>query len=114
MAREKVEVRGSAQDVLEVLGQQVRIARVERGWTQKHLGAVCGASERTISMIERGHPSVAVGNVINAALAAGVPLFQEEDPVELARMRFRGEEKIALIPKRVAAQSEVSRDLRDF
>ncbi|MBP1325374.1 transcriptional regulator with XRE-family HTH domain [Leucobacter exalbidus] len=114
MGREKVGVLGVARDALEVLGGQIRIARIERGWTQKHLGSVCGASERTISMIERGHPSVAIGNVLNAAVSVGVPLFQLDDPEELARIRHRGEERIALIPKRVAAQQEVPLELRDF
>lgn len=114
MGREKISVHGVARDALRVLGGQIRIARIERGWTQKHLGGVAGASERTVTLIERGDPSVSVGNVFNAAVAAGVPLFQVEDRDELARMRHRGEEKIALIPKRVVPPPPVPAELRDF
>lgn len=114
MGREKVGVHGVAADALRVLGSQIRIARTQRGWTQAHLGGVAGASARTISMIERGDASVAVGNVMNAAVAAGVPLFQVDNPDELARIRHRGEEIVALIPKRVVQKKGVPDALRDF
>lgn len=114
MGRERVSVHGAARDALQTLGALIRIARVERGWTQKHLGAIVGASERTITLIERGDPAVAAGNLFNAAVAVGVPLFQIEDATELARLRHRGEEKVALIPKRVGAPREVPDELRDF
>lgn len=114
MGREKVSVRGVSGDALRTLGSMIRIARVERGWTQKHLGGVAGTSERTITLIERGEPSVSSGNLFNAAAAVGVPLFQINDPVELTRLRHRGEEIVALIPKRVVQPRGVPSALRDF
>ncbi|MFC4225396.1 helix-turn-helix transcriptional regulator [Lysinibacter cavernae] len=96
------------------LGSLIRIARVQRGWTQKHLGGVAGASERTITLLERGDPAVAAGNLFNAAVAVGVPLFQIDDPAELAKMRQRGQEMVALIPKRVVEPESISDELRDF
>lgn len=114
MGREKVFVHGESRDALEALGSLIRIARVERGWTQKHLAGVAGTSERTITLIERGDPAVSAGNLFNVAVAAGVPLFQIEDPHELARLRHRGEEKVALIPKRVVTPRKLPDALRDF
>jgi transcriptional regulator with XRE-family HTH domain len=104
MGREQIVVHGAAHDALRILGNQVKVARAKRGWTQKHLGAVIHTSERTITLIERGAPTVSVGNVFNAAVAVGVPLFQVEDREVLARMRHRGEEIVALIPKRVVEE----------
>lgn len=69
----------------------------ERGWMQRHLDGVAGSSERTVSLIERGDPSVSSGNLFNAAVDSGFPLFQIDDRDELARMLHRGEEKVALI-----------------
>ncbi len=42
---------------------------------------------------------MAIGTVFSAATVLGVPLFGADDD-ELARMRRRGEERIALIPSR--------------
>lgn len=114
MGRTQVAVRGAARDALQTLGGLIKIARTERGWTQKRLAGAAGVSERTVSLIERGDPAVAVGNVLNAAAAVGVRLFQTEDPEELARMRHRGEERLALIPKRVVEPEGVSDADRDF
>lgn len=58
--------------------------------------------------------AVSAGNLFNAAAAVGVNLFQVDDPHELARMRHRGEEEIALIPKRVATPKRVHDDIRNF
>ena len=114
MGREKVGVTGMSRDALITLGALIRIARVERGWTQRHLGGVIRASERTITLIERGEPSVSAGHLFNAAVAVGVPLFQIDNREELARMRHRGEEKVGLIPKRVAEPERISDDRLDF
>ena len=54
---------------------------------------------RTITAMERGAPGVAIGTVCSAATVLGVALFGADDD-ELARMRRRGEERIALIPSR--------------
>ncbi|MGK0740687.1 helix-turn-helix transcriptional regulator [Leucobacter sp. Z1108] len=113
MGREKVGVTGIARDAAESLGHQIRLARAQKQWTQRDLAARSGASVRTISMIERGDPAVAFGNVLNAAVAAGVPLFQVEDPDELARLRYRGEERVALIPKRIV-KPDLSHVNRNF
>lgn len=114
MGREKIAPRSVAEDALRTLGAQIRAARVRQTWTQKRLAAVIHVSERTVSLIERGDPSVSVGNVFNAAVATGVPLFQEASPEGLSKTRQRFEEISALIPQRVAEVKEVPDALRDF
>jgi len=52
---------GRAQDRLRLeLGRQIRLARVEKGWTLKDLSEACGISVSQLSSIERGShlPSV--------------------------------------------------------
>ncbi|WP_202977849.1 hypothetical protein [Nocardioides daphniae] len=51
--------------------------------------------------MEAGKPSTAIGTVFNACVLLHVPLFGVEDKAELARMRLRGEERIALLTRRV-------------
>lgn len=88
-----------AADALAVLGTQIRLARHQKKWTLADLAARVGSNPRTISSIEKGAPGVAVGTVLSAASIVGVPLFGVGDD-ELARLRRRGEECVALIPSR--------------
>lgn len=99
MAKRPVAATRVAADALGVLGAQVRLARHERNWTAADLGARIGVSARTITAIERGSPGVAIGTALNAASVAGVPLFGATGE-ELTRLRRRGEERVALIPRR--------------
>lgn len=91
----------AAQDALVVLGQQIRTARVKRGWTAANLAARIGVSPTTVTAVEAGTPGTAAGTVLNAAVMTGVPLFGTDDPFELVRLRRSGEQMLALIKQRV-------------
>lgn len=99
MARRTIAPARAATDALLLLGSQLRFARHQRNWTAEDLGERVGVGPRTITAMERGAPGVAIGTVFSAATVLGVPLFGADDD-ELARMRRRGEERIALIPSR--------------
>lgn len=101
MARVRVSPRRGAADAAAVLGQQIKAARVERGWTAHELAARIGVDRRTVAAIEAGDPGTSLGNVLNAADIVGVPLFGAEDRAELARLRREGRERLALLPTRV-------------
>lgn len=101
MPRRQVSLPAPARDALGVLGTQIRLARHERGWTAAEFAQRIGVSPPTVLAIESGAPGTAIGTVLTAASLVGVPLFGVEDPAELARMRRRGEERLALIPTRV-------------
>lgn len=88
----------AAADALVVLGTQIRVARHDMNWTAADLGMRIGAGPRTVTAIERGSPGVSIGTVFSAASVLGVPLFGDDD--EKARLRRRGEERVALIPSR--------------
>jgi transcriptional regulator with XRE-family HTH domain len=87
-------------DAAQVLGSQVAQARRARGWTAEELGQRVGVSARTISNLEHGSPTVAIGIAFEAATMLGVPLFGVEGP-ELALLARRGREIVALLPSRV-------------
>jgi len=113
MGRHQIDLKPAAADAARILGQQIRFARRDKHWTAAELAAKCGVTAQTVTAIEAGRPAVSFGHVLNCAVTAGVPLFQESDPQELARIRRTGEEKLALIPKLVRHPKE-SDDGLDF
>lgn len=117
MAKRVIAPTRAATDALVVLGSQLRLARHQRNWTAEDLGERVGVGPRTITAMERGAPGVAIGTVFSVATVLGVPLFGAEDD-ELARMRRRGEERIALIPSREhqprSTSADGGRDALDF
>ncbi len=90
----------ATQDAVQVLGNQIALARRERGWTAAELGERIGVSARTVSRLENGSPSTAIGIVFEAATMLGIALFGVEGP-ELSRLARQGRETLALIPSRV-------------
>lgn len=101
MARTQAPLPPAAADAVRVLGQQIRTARQERGWTVADLAAKTQVSPPTVTAIEAGAPTVAIGTVLRAAVLLRIPLFGTDDPAELARIRLRGEERLELLPSRV-------------
>jgi transcriptional regulator with XRE-family HTH domain len=112
MSRRVIAVSRASADALEVLGNQIKMARHTRGWTVADLAARLGVNPRTVTNIESGSPTVSIGTVFNAAFTVGVNLFGLEGP-ELARARRQGEETLALLPSKVR-KPVVKEDRDDF
>lgn len=89
-----------------LLGAQIRVARVQRGWTQRELAERVGATPGTIGRVERGDLAVGLGVAFDAAVLAGVPLFVEDRP-RLALETEREVERLTLLPQRVRTNREV-------
>ncbi len=92
-------------DAVAVLGSQIGLARRDRGWTAAELAERVGVSAPTISKLENGSPTVAVGIVFEAATMLGIALFGVEGP-ELSRLARQGRERLALLPSRVYRTQE--------
>lgn len=105
MAKKQISPLAQSTDALIVLGQQIRLARHDRGWTIDDLAGRVGVSAPTISGIEKGTPGTAIGTVFDTATILGVVLFAP-DRAEVARLRRQGEIVTALIPSRVHRQAE--------
>lgn len=115
MGRQRIGLHPAARDAVVVLGQQVRLARAAKRWTVADLARASGVSTYVVTSVENGAPSVSIGNVLNVAAIAGVPLFGVEDRAELALMRRRGDERIALLPRRIVhPRTETDNDGLDF
>ncbi|MET9326728.1 helix-turn-helix transcriptional regulator [Tsukamurella sp. NPDC003166] len=111
MAKRPVSPTRVASDALTLLGSQIRIGRHAKNWTAADLGDRLGVGPRTVTAIERGAPGTAIGTVLSAASLVGVPLFGATDD-ELAQLRRRGEERVALLPSR-EYQPRSTTDSRD-
>jgi transcriptional regulator with XRE-family HTH domain len=96
-------------DAAQVLGAQIAQARRARGWTAAELAERVGVSVRTISNLEHGSPTVAMGVAFEAATMLGISLFGVEGSA-LATLARRGRDTLALLPARVYRSREPVRD----
>jgi len=100
MANKKRAFAPQTVDAVAVLGLQIAQARRGRGWTSQELAERVGVSPRTISSLEHGSTTVAIGIVFEAATVLGIPLFNVDGP-ELTRLAREGRQVLALLPSRV-------------
>jgi transcriptional regulator with XRE-family HTH domain len=98
-----------ALDAALLLGQQIRLARKKRRWSEANLAERAGISRSTLQKIEAGEMSPAIGLVFEVATLAGVPLF-EQDSQRLETSIDLTQSKIALLPKRIREQAKVADD----
>ncbi len=83
-----------------LLGQQIRLGRKERKWTEQDLADRAGISRTTLQKIEAGEMTPAIGLVFETAALVGINLFEQnrqplETSIDLAKS------KIALLPGRI-------------
>jgi transcriptional regulator with XRE-family HTH domain len=89
-------------DAAQLLGAEVREARLARRWTVRALAERAGVSADTLHKVETGDPTVALGTAFDVATLLGVPLFYERSRLadEAARIRNRP----VLLPRAVRAR----------
>lgn len=98
-----------ARDAARLLGEQVRLARLERRWSQRELAERAGITVPTLRKVERGDLGVALGTALELAALVGVPLFHEDR--EFLRMDLeRTTARRALLPQRVRSSQRPVRD----
>jgi transcriptional regulator with XRE-family HTH domain len=80
-----------------MLGQRVRIARLERRWSLQELAERVGVTHVTIHKVEQGDLTVKLGTALEAAAVLGVALF---DPDRSRRLLEAGrlQDRLALLP----------------
>lgn len=96
-------------EALKLLGAEIKIRRIQRGWSIETLARRTGVSHPTITKAERGDPTVAVGSVFEAATLVGVPLFSE-DPLTRARHGAQLTRQLELLPFSARASRRVIDD----
>ncbi len=89
-----------AKEAAFLLGQQIKLGRKNRRWSEQNLASRAGISRATLQKIEAGEMSPSIGLVFEVAALVGVPLF-EQDSRALATSIELTQSKIALLPKRI-------------
>jgi transcriptional regulator with XRE-family HTH domain len=67
-----------AKEAANLLGNRIRLARLERRWTLAELAERSGASVVTLRKVERGDLTVGLGIAFEAAAVLGVALFHRD------------------------------------
>jgi transcriptional regulator with XRE-family HTH domain len=98
-----------ARDAARLLGEQIRLARRSRGWTQLDLAERASITTPTLRKIEYGDPGVALGTAFEVAALTGVTLFHP-DRERLSMDLDRTAARSALLPERVHASKVPVRD----
>ena len=98
-----------ALEAVTLLGEQIKLGRKQRKWSEKNLSERAGISRATLQKIERGEMSSAIGLVFEVATLVGVNLF-EQDKFPLSRHIEQTRDKLALLPKRIKVKTKVVHD----
>jgi transcriptional regulator with XRE-family HTH domain len=98
-----------AKEATFLLGQQIKLARKKRKWSEADLAERAGISRATLQKIEAGVMSPAVGLVFEVAALVGVVLF-EQDIQRIESGIDLTQSKIALLPKRIRAETKAADD----
>lgn len=89
-----------AQEAVILLGEQIKLGRKQRKWSEHNLADRAGISRATLQKVENGEMSPAIGIVFELAALVGVNLF-EQDKLPLSKHIEQTRDKIALLPKRI-------------
>ena len=100
MSKRRYAYSRTARRAAQLLGSQVKQARLERRWSVRELAERAGVSTNTLHKVEQGDPTVALGTAFDVASLLGVPLYYE-DYRRLASEVERHRERAALLPQRV-------------
>ncbi|MCF7521298.1 helix-turn-helix transcriptional regulator [Neisseria sp. ZJ106] len=63
-------------DLRGVLAYNMRLFRVNKGWSQEELARQCGLDRTYVSAVERKRWNIALSNIEKMASALGVPAYQ--------------------------------------
>ena len=98
-----------AQEAILLMGEQIKLGRKQRRWTEQDLAARAGISRGTLQKIEKGDPGCALGLVFEAAVLVGVELFEQEGP-PFSRLMERTKDHLTLLPRRIRPATRVVDD----
>lgn len=75
----------ASDNLRDVLAYQIRLLRVEKGWSQERLAHECGLDRTYVSAVERSTWNIALGNIERLANALGVEAWTLLQPPEGAK-----------------------------
>ncbi len=94
-----------AQEAAILMGEQIKLGRKQRKWTEKNLADRAGISRATLQKIENGKMNCAIGLVFEVATLVGINLF-EHDKRALSKQIEQTKDKVALLPQRIKTKTK--------
>lgn len=110
MGRYKTVILPQQKERLQQMGNQIQLARLRRNLHIKTVAERAGVSQQSVTSVEKGNPSVAIGIYANVLMAIGMPdeiLHLAKDAILDRTMK----ELEIKIPKRAPKKSQ--HELRD-
>ncbi|TPK85698.1 helix-turn-helix transcriptional regulator [Mesorhizobium sp. B2-4-13] len=92
-----------------LLGQSIRLARIERKLTIADLAERAGLSRGLVQRIERGDMGCAIGAVFEAAAIVGIRLFDAGEVTMTLRI-MSNEQVLTLLPQSVRTPKKALKD----
>ena len=99
----------NAREAAELMGEQIKLGRKQRRWTEKELADRAGISRATLQKIENGDMGCALGSFFEVATLVGVKLFEPDD-TPISKHIEHTRDKIALLPQRIKTKKKAVRD----
>ncbi|KJS28033.1 MAG: helix-turn-helix transcriptional regulator [Hyphomonas sp.] len=109
MAKQTRTYAAMTKDALILMGKQIQLARKARHMSAAELAERVGVARSTLWRIEQGEPGVEIGLVFEAAILAGVPLFEKASGQLTAEIE-RLNDKLALLPASIRDRSAELKD----
>jgi len=86
-------------EAVKLLGQLIKLARKRRRMSEKELAERANIARATVQKIERGDPTINIGLTFEAASVVGVPLFNTENPQDIANHLDTVKERLTLLTR---------------
>lgn len=99
----------NACEAVSLLGQQIKLGRKKRKWSEGNLAERAGVSRATLRKIESGEMACSIGLYFELATLVGVNLFDHEY-LPLSRQVEQVEDKLAVLPQRIKSRRKVVDD----
>ncbi|CAN7360593.1 helix-turn-helix transcriptional regulator [Bosea sp. LjRoot9] len=96
-------------DAAKLLGQSIRLARINRKLTIEDLAERAGLSRGLVQRIERGDMGCAIGAVFEAAAIVGIRLFDADQTTMTARITSN-DQILTLLPQSVRNPPKAVKD----
>lgn len=96
-------------EAVRLLGQSIRLARIDRKLTVGDLAERAGLSRGLLQRIEKGDMGCAIGAAFEAAAVVGVRLFDADQSMMVAKIKSN-EQILTLLPQAVRNSTKVVKD----
>ncbi|MCC8373929.1 MULTISPECIES: helix-turn-helix transcriptional regulator [Photorhabdus] len=89
-----------SKEAVMLLGEQIKLGRKRRHWSEKNLAERAGISRTTLQKIESGDMGCSIGLAFELANLVGINLF-DSDKLPISARIEQTRDKLVLLPQRI-------------